>query len=80
MKSLTLEQEKILAQKWEGAGRELERIRREALRGKEYNWAEADALLELGGYAGLPSRTTSGLVEMRRLFMEFRNRQKASGD
>ena len=28
-----------------------------------------DALLDLGDRAGLPSRTTSGLVEMQRWFM-----------
>jgi len=73
MKSPTREQQRNLVQQWKATGQELERIRRDALRGKPYNWADVDTLLEMGDHCGCPSRTTSGLVEMQRLFM------KASG-
>jgi hypothetical protein len=70
MKVPTLEEQRNLVRQWEIAGGELERIRREALRGMEYNWADVDTLLKLGEYYDGPPRTTSGLVEMQRLFMK----------
>ena len=65
------EQRKLVLQK-ETAGREVDRLRREALKGKPYNWIEVDALLELGANSKFPSRTTSGLIEMQRIFMKAR--------
>ena len=64
------DEQRELARKWETAGPELERIRREALRGKPYDWKEVDALLELAKYYAGPPRTTSGLIEMQRYFMK----------
>jgi len=69
MKSPTYEEQRNLVRQWETTGRELERIRRDALRGAEYNWADVDALLEIGCQYDGPPRTTSGLVEMQRWFM-----------
>jgi len=69
MKSPTRKEQRDLVRQWETTGRELERIRRDALRGMEYNWADVDALLEIGDhYEGMP-RITTGLVEMQRCFM-----------
>ncbi|NUN96722.1 MAG: hypothetical protein HUU16_11170 [Candidatus Omnitrophica bacterium] len=69
MRVPTREEQKRLVQLWATAGPELERIRAEALRDKPYDPAEVEALLSLGDQADLPPRTTSGLVEMQRIFM-----------
>lgn len=69
MKFPTREEQRNLVRQWETSGRELERIRRDALMGLEYHWADVDALLELGDLYDGPPRTTSGLVEMQRCFM-----------
>lgn len=66
----TLEEQRELIRKMEETGRELERIRREALRGMPYNWKDVDALLELGDSFDGPPRLTSGLVEMQKIFMK----------
>jgi hypothetical protein len=70
MNSPTDEEQRDLVRQWETTGRELERIRRDALRGMPYNWADVDTLLELGDHYDGPPRTTSGLVEMQRWFMK----------
>lgn len=67
---LTIDQQKELVITWNTAGPELERIRRESLRGKAYCYEEVDALLSLGDNLKLPPRTSSGLVEMQRVFMK----------
>jgi hypothetical protein len=74
MKTPTREEQRQLVVQWEATGRELERMRREALRGMPYNWADVDALLELGDRSGCQSRTTSGLVEMQCWFMKAARR------
>ena len=72
MKHPTREEQRNLVRQWEATGRELERIRRNALRDMPYNWEDIDALLALGDeYAGV-SQKTSGLVEMQRWFMSGR--------
>ena len=76
MKGPTHEEQREIVRQWEETGRELERIRRNALRGMEYNWAEVDALLEIGCNYDGPPRTTSGLVEMQRWFMRARPRHE----
>jgi len=63
-------EQKRLVLQWETTGRELERIRREALHGMSYNWKDVDALLELGDLGTCVSRHTSGLIEMQRWFMK----------
>jgi hypothetical protein len=70
MKGPTREEQRSLVRQWETTGQELERIRREALRGMPYNWADVDALLELGDSYDGPPRVSSGLVEMQRWFMK----------
>ena len=72
MRSPTRDEQRDLVRQWETTGRELERIRRDALRGMKYNWADVDTLLELGDHCDIPPRTTSGLVEMQRWFMKAR--------
>jgi hypothetical protein len=76
MKRPTFEEQKQLVKQWEVTGPLLERLRREELRGKPYDWREADALLSLVDHADLPERMTSGLVEQQRIFM--RGRPKAA--
>jgi len=50
----TREEQRRLVRQWEETGRELERIRKEALRGMPYRWEDVDALLELGVRSGCP--------------------------
>ncbi len=70
MKRPTKQQQRELVRLWDQTGPALERIRREALRGLSYKWEDVDALLELGDHYDGPPRTTSGLIEMQRLFMK----------
>ena len=66
----TWEEQRALVRTMEKTGRELERIRREALRGMPYRWEDVDTLLELGDRYDGPPRLTSGLIEMQRIFMK----------
>lgn len=75
MKRLTKEQQRHLVKIWQTAGPELERIRREELRGLPYKWEDVDMLLDMGDYYDGPPRLTSGLVEMQRLFMNAARKQ-----
>lgn len=64
------------AETWERAGRELALIRRrelEAMTDEDVRRAIAD-LFSGAVTAGLPPRTTSGLVEQQRLFAALRQR------
>ena len=70
MRMPTREEQKQLVRQWKETGAELERIRRDELRGMPYNWEEVDALLSLADRYDGPPRITSGLVEMQRLFMK----------
>ena len=70
MKFPTREEQKKLVQQWDETGRKLEEIRRNELRGMPYDWKAVDALLQLADLHTGPERTTSGLVEMQRLFMK----------
>ena len=70
MKHPSMEEQRELVRQREETGRELCRLRREALRGLPYNWEDVDALLSLcDGFVEMPSRKSSGLVEMQRWFM-----------
>lgn len=69
MKRPTLEEQKRLVRQMEETGKEVDRIRREALRGMPYNWRDVVALLELGDNYDGPPRFAEGMVEMQRLFM-----------
>lgn len=75
MKHPPPEEQKRLVKLWEETGRELDRIRREKLVGKPYDWREVDELLSLGDIFPQPSRTSSGLVEMQYWFMRARKKQ-----
>lgn len=70
MRLPTREQQKALVRQWEKTGVELERLRKQALKGKPYDWTEVDALLEIGDLGNFPHRTSSGLVEMQHQFMK----------
>ena len=72
----TREEQRRLVRQWEETGRELERMRKEALGGMPYKWKDVDALLELGVHSRCPSRTTSALVEMQHIFMKADPRRK----
>lgn len=78
MKNPTREEQRNLVRQWEATGRELERIRRDALRGMAYNWVDVDALLEMGDHGDCRPRSTSGLVEMQHWFMKAALRRKPS--
>ena len=69
MRIPTREEQRSIILKWEETGRELERIRRDALRGMPYNWADVEALLQMGDCYDGPPRVASGLIEMQRWFM-----------
>ncbi len=70
MKHPSVEEQREIVQQWEETGRELSRLRQEALRGLPYNWEDMDALLSLcDDFADVHSRKSSGLVEMQRWFM-----------
>ena len=71
MKRPTREQQRYLVRLWAKTGRELERIRREELRGLPYKWEDVDDLLQMGDSYDGPPRVTSGLVEMQRWFMKL---------
>lgn len=75
MKEPSREEQKRLVQQWAITGRELERIRREALRGMPYNAEDVDALLSLGDHYAGPPDDSRGLIEMQRLFMVAADRQ-----
>lgn len=75
MKAPTKEQQRALVRIWDTAGPELERIRREELRGKPYCWKDVDTLLDVADHYDGPPRQTSGLVEMQRLFMKAARKQ-----
>ena len=70
------DQQRELVRTWDAAGRELERLRRERLRGKPYDWREVDALLQMVNFTDLPSRPSSGLVEMQRWFRKARGEEQ----
>lgn len=74
MKRPTPDDERRLARQWDETGPLLERLHRQALRNKPYDWREVDALLSLVDLSKQPPRTTSGLVEQQRRFMEIRAR------
>ncbi|MFO7735691.1 MAG: hypothetical protein R6W70_05680 [bacterium] len=73
--SLTKEQKKELVMQWKNAAPELQKIKDKELSESVYDWRIVDALLEIGASSG-KSLKTSGLVEMQRLFMLLRNKEK----
>lgn len=75
MKKPSIQEQRQLVRQWESTGKELEQIRRDALRGMPYNWKDVDALLELGDRSNAQPRSTSGLVEMQRLFQKAMKNQ-----
>ena len=73
----TVEEQRQLVRQWEETGRELSRMRREALRALPYNWEDMDALLSLcDNFKRARPHKSSGLVEMQRWFMIGRKQQK----
>lgn len=70
MKRPTRDEQRQLVKQWAETGRLLDAMRLERLRGMPHDPAHVDAVLQLAdSYTG-PPRTTSGLVEMQRLFMK----------
>lgn len=79
MNKPTYEEQKQLVRQMEATHQELDRMRREKLRGLEYNWEDVDALLQLGeGYDG-PPRLSSGLEEMQYWFMKAAGKERVVG-
>jgi hypothetical protein len=74
MKRLTRDQQRAVLDQWRRAGPELERFRYEELRNWVYDWKVVDALLDIGARTAKPT-TSSGLVELQRLFMKGARRQ-----
>jgi hypothetical protein len=77
MKFPPIEEQRRLVRQWRETGHELERLRREKLRNKPYDWKDVDALLELGRLSGAPSRTATGLEEMHKYYRIYRERLEA---
>lgn len=75
MKPLSKKQQRDLVRVWDTTGPELERIRREELRGQPYDWKDVDALLEMADDYHGPPRLTSGLVEMQKWFTKAARRK-----
>lgn len=75
MKTPSPDEQRRLVRQWDETGPELERIRREALRGKPYDWREVVAVLDLPFRSGIPTRSTSGLVQMQRWFIKAARQQ-----
>lgn len=75
MNQMTKGDWKDYIEQWQRAGPELERIRKQELRGLKYEFLSADALLEIGDRFG-QSRPTSGLVAMQKWFMILAERQE----
>ncbi len=65
------EEQRRLVKLWEETGPILEALRDAELRDMPYDWRAVDALLQLADTYDGPERTTSGLVEMQRLFMKL---------
>ncbi|MBI1319215.1 MAG: hypothetical protein GC168_09760 [Candidatus Hydrogenedens sp.] len=74
MKHPTREEQRALVQQWKATGEELDRMRREKLRGMPWDPKAVAALLVLG--EGQPSRTSSGLEEQQRLFMKWWTKER----
>lgn len=79
MNKPTYEEQKQLVRQMEATYQELERMRREALRGLEYNWRDVCTLLDLGDSYDGPPRLTSGLEEMQYWFMKAAGKVGAVG-
>ena len=75
MNTPDLEQQRRLVRQWVETGRELERLRREALRGMPYNWQEVDALLSLADHLPRVERMGGVLVEVQRYFKKYWDRR-----
>ena len=75
--SVSAATDKAWVEHWRKVGPQLERISREELRNykNEENLELIDALLEIGARMGEP-RTSSGLVEMQRLFQLAREKSQ----
>ncbi len=65
----TRTQQKAIVDQWKRAAPALADARRKELALWQYDWTTVDALLEIGDRFGR-SRSTSGLVDMQRLFMK----------
>lgn len=78
MNKLSKEQQRKLVQAWNQTGPELEGMRRKKLQGMPYKWQDVDAVLGICDSYDGPPRTTSGLVEMQRLFMTFARQKRLS--
>lgn len=76
MNELSREQQRELVRLWDTTGPELERLRRQSLRGMPYRWEDVDAVLAMADHYDGPPRLTSGLVEMQRLFMKAAREQQ----
>ena len=76
MMSPDREEQRTLVKQWEATGRELERIRREALRDMPYNADDVDALLSLGDDLPPNEHNGEGLIEMQRYFMKVDPRNR----
>ena len=76
---MTNEEAREFVERWKKAGPALEKIRREELRNliHEDCQKQVDALFEVGLRNRQP-RTTSGLVEMQRIFMKARRKDDSS--
>ena len=71
MAEMTPDQWRQYATKWQQAGPELERRRREELANWSHDPRIVDALLDIGAKTPYKEDTPNGLVEMQRWFMKM---------
>ena len=74
MSKMTKEHWRQWIEQWKRAGPALEKVHRQELRSRGYDFRSADMLLEIGDLHGR-SRPTSGMVEMQRLFLKLAQKQ-----
>lgn len=77
MKRPTLEEQRALVKLWDTTGPLLEQIRLKELRARGFRPEDAEAALSMTDHYKGPARTTSGLVEMQRIFMKGHPPRKA---
>ena len=75
MSEMTKEHWRQWGEQWRQTAVRLDRLRRAKLRTRPYDFAEADALLQIADQHGR-SRPHSGLVELQRWLCELAHRQR----
>ena len=78
MKFPDIDEQRRLVRQWAETGRELDAMRKKALRGMPYNVEQVDALLPLAEHYDGPPRFGEGEVEMQYYFMKHPKHPKSA--